>query len=80
MSRKWTDYANARAAAEALTTAWKAVPPRARAAMQRKLAAIASDECPECEICCALGICCPLGSEEQRVALTNVLMTGGRAA
>ena len=30
-------------------------------------------DCPECEICCALGICCPAGSTDQRQAVIAVL-------
>lgn len=26
-------------------------------------------DCPECEICCAIQLCCPAGSEKQRKAL-----------
>lgn len=35
-------------------------------------------ECPECEACCALGICCVPASEEHRVALTNLIIKDGK--
>ena len=30
-------------------------------------------DCPECELCCALGICCPPQSAEQRAGMIAVL-------
>lgn len=38
------------------------------------------DDCPECELCCALGICCPPGSAQQRVAVARMLMANGSGA
>lgn len=36
-----------------------------------------TDDCPECELCCALQICCPPGSPQQRAALTKMMMRNG---
>ncbi len=30
-------------------------------------------DCPECELCCALGICCQPGSAAQRVGMIAVV-------
>lgn len=35
-------------------------------------------DCPECEICCALLICCSPNSEQQLVAMTNLLVKDGK--
>jgi hypothetical protein len=32
-------------------------------------------DCPECEACCILGICCPPASESQRAALAAKMAT-----
>lgn len=35
-------------------------------------------DCPECEVCCALGICCPMGSEQQRSAAAALIVKEGK--
>ena len=41
------------------------------------IAATAAD-CPECEICCAVGLCCPPASEAQHRALTLAIIHEGK--
>ena len=30
-------------------------------------------DCPECELCCAIGVCCPSGSPEQAEAMRRLM-------
>lgn len=34
-------------------------------------------DCPECELCCALQICCPPGSAKQRASLAKMMVAIG---
>lgn len=73
----WKDEESARRAADVITDAWLKLSKRDLAAMARDAALTASDaDCPECEVCCAIGLCCPLGSESQRASLARLLMKG----
>jgi hypothetical protein len=55
---------------------WKCIPKRDRFEFERKMKALMAlaVDCPECEICCAIGLCCPPASEAQRAALARLLM------
>ncbi len=33
------------------------------------------NDCPECEYCCAIGLCCP--PQQQRAALVALFVAGG---
>lgn len=35
-------------------------------------------DCPECEYCCLIGLCCP--AEQQQTALVDLFMAGGSTA
>jgi hypothetical protein len=76
MAKRWTDLVAARQVADALTDLWLAAPKKAHLKLQRAMVGLLAqaEDCPECEVCCAVMLCCPLGSEAQRAALTRLLM------
>lgn len=78
MGKLWKDLKTAREVADAVTDAWLTMPKRDFAAVMRQVAASSSLDCPECEVCCAIGLCCPLGSEQQRNALAALLLADGK--
>lgn len=77
MGKRWTDLTVARQVADYVTNAWMAAP-ASHAIMLKNVAPMvaAAADCPECEVCCAIGLCCPPGSEEQRSALARLLVKG----
>jgi hypothetical protein len=76
MSKRWTDPVVARKVADALTDLWMSAPKHAHAKHKKQMAALLAlaSDCPECEVCCAIQLCCPPGSEAQRAALARLLM------
>ena len=72
----------ARSVADAITNHWL-MNASSHEAMRGHVMALVGGakalDCPECEICCAIGVCCPLGSEQQRATLATLLYRG-RAA
>lgn len=75
MGKQWTDRRTARKVADAVTDTWLKLSERDRAALQRQVLSLSESalDCPECEVCCAIGLCCPPGSEQQRNALASLL-------
>lgn len=73
--RRHLNAQQAREVADRLTNHWMRATSGHNTMRQEiaKVLGLVALDCPECEFCCAIGLCCPLGSAEQRTSLASLL-------